>query len=155
MVAMNNDLNQEHIAGGCHCGNIHFTLAWPDQGGDIPVRACTCSFCRKHGGTYTSNPKAALRVQTGDLGRVQIYSFGTGTADFHICQVCGVMPIVTSRIDGHLYGIVNVNCFEGVDPARLDATPRDFEGETVDSRLTRRKASWISDVAMDSPLPAT
>jgi hypothetical protein len=41
---------------------------------------------------------------------------------------------------------VNVNCFEDVDAARLDRAPADFEGETVESRLARRKRGWIADV---------
>ena len=47
------------------------------------------------------------------------YAFGTKTAEFHVCTACGVVPVVTSRIDGRLYAIVSVNAFENVDPALL------------------------------------
>ena len=42
------------IHGKCHCGNISFSLTWEPDPGEIPARACTCSFCTKHGGVWTS-----------------------------------------------------------------------------------------------------
>jgi hypothetical protein len=45
------------ITGSCHCRNISFRLAWEPQPTEIQARACTCSFCVKHGGVWTSNPK--------------------------------------------------------------------------------------------------
>ena len=44
------------ISGGCHCGNISFALDWRPEPSEIPARACTCSFCAKHGGVWTSSP---------------------------------------------------------------------------------------------------
>jgi hypothetical protein len=42
------------ISGRCHCGNISFALDWQPEPSEIPARACTCSFCAKHGGVWTS-----------------------------------------------------------------------------------------------------
>ena len=42
------------ITGRCHCGNISFALDWQPEPTDIPARACSCSFCTKHGGVWTS-----------------------------------------------------------------------------------------------------
>ena len=47
------------IRGGCHCGNIRFSLSWEPDPAEIPARACICSFCTKHGGVWTSNPRAS------------------------------------------------------------------------------------------------
>ena len=129
------------IEGKCHCGNIGYELTWPTAGAQIPVRACSCGFCTKHGGTYTSHPEAALEGVVRDPERVTRYRFGTGTADFHICARCGVVPLITSTIEGTLYAVVNVNCFEGIDPERLVRRIADFEGETTESRLERRKGN--------------
>ena len=134
------------IEARCHCGNIRFVLSWPVAEGLIPVRACSCSFCTKHGGVYTSHPDAKVDVRIEDEQQVQRYRFGTATADFHICRICGVVPIVTSDIDGTLYAVVNVNSFEGVDPSELDRSVTDFEGETMDDRLARRQRNWIPQV---------
>ena len=111
------------IAGGCHCGNLRFMLTWRPPPQRIPARACGCSFCRKHGGVWTSCPGGSLAVRVRDPGLVQAYAFGTRTADFHVCRACGVVPLVTSRIEEQLYAVVSVNAFEGVDPGLLEHAP--------------------------------
>jgi hypothetical protein len=134
------------IHGKCHCGNIAFTLTWEPDPTQIPARACGCSFCTKHGGVWTSNPRGALEVAVKDPALVSKYAFGTRTADFHICSRCGIVPVVTSRIDGHLYAVVSVNAFEGIAQSLLQRAPANFDGEGTDSRLARRKRNWIADV---------
>jgi len=134
------------IHGKCHCGNISFALAWEPDPAEIPARACDCSFCTKHGGVWTSNPRGALKVTVRDPSLVSKYAFGTRTAEFHVCARCGIVPVVTSRIDGRLYAVVSVNAFEGVDPSLLRRKPASFEGEGKDDRLARRKRNWIGDV---------
>ena len=138
------------IEGKCHCGNISFALDWPGDGKTIPVRACSCDFCTKHGGTYTSHRDAALAALVHDEALVSKYRFGTGTAAFHVCARCGVVPFVTSTIDENLYAVVNVNCFEGIDPACFSRAITDFDGETTESRLDRRKRNWIPTVTVAS-----
>jgi len=134
------------IRGRCHCGNIAFALAWEPDPAEIPARACDCTFCTKHGGVWTSNPKGTLEVALKDASLVSRYAFGTRTAEFHVCARCGIVPMVTSRIDGRLYAVVSVNAFEGVDPSLLRRTPSSFEGEEEGARLARRKRNWIADV---------
>ena len=136
------------IEGACHCGNIRFTFELPEPQGAIAVRACGCTFCRKHGGVYTSHPDGALAARIANSELVERYRFGTETADFHICRNCGVVPFVTSTIDGGDFAVVNVNSFEGVDPADLDSSPSDFDAENTDSRLSRRRRNWIPRVTI-------
>jgi hypothetical protein len=137
------------IRGKCHCGNIAFSLAWEPDPAEIPARACTCSFCIKHGGVWTSNPGGALKVAIKDPGLVSRYAFGTRTAEFHICARCGIVPVVTSRIEGNLYAVVSVNALESIDQSLLRRAPASFDGEGNESRLARRKRSWIADVEYD------
>jgi len=134
------------IHGKCHCGNIAFSLTWDPDPAEIPARACTCSFCTKHGGVWTSNPRGALEVVVKDPAQVSKYAFGTRTAEFHICTQCGIVPVVTSRIDGHLYAVVSVNAFDDVDPTLVNRAPMSFEDEAETVRLARRKRYWIADV---------
>lgn len=134
------------INGKCHCGNIAFSLAWDPDPEHIPARACSCSFCVKHGGVWTSNPRGRLEVRVADPAAVSKYQFGTRTAEFHLCARCGVVPVVTSRIEGRLYAVVSVNAFEAIAPEKLRRAPASFDGEGTDSRLERRQRSWIADV---------
>jgi hypothetical protein len=134
------------IRGGCHCGNISFTLAWEQAPAEIPARACSCSFCRKHGGVWTSDPQARLTVTVRDRALVSDYRFGTGTADFHCCARCGVVPVVSCRIDGRLYAVASVHAFDDVDATLLRHAPASFDGEDSGSRLGRRQRNWIAQV---------
>ncbi|HVO90328.1 MAG TPA: hypothetical protein VMV45_17455 [Casimicrobiaceae bacterium] len=136
------------IKGSCHCGNITFTLNWVPEPAEIPARACGCSFCTKHGGVWTSNPRASLAMKIQDPASVSRYAFGTGTARFHVCAKCGVVPVVTSDIDNRLYAVVNVNAFEGVDPALLRRASTSFAGESEADRLARRRRNWIGEVTI-------
>lgn len=134
------------IRGKCHCGNIAFDLAWDPDPAEIPARACTCTFCVKHGGVWTSNPEGTLKVTLGNPGLVSRYTFGTKTAEFLVCARCGVVPVVTSRIQGTLYAVVSVNAFENVDPRLLNRAPASFDGEGTGDRLSRRVRNWIPAV---------
>jgi hypothetical protein len=134
------------IRGKCHCGNISFSLHWEPDPAEIPARACICSFCRKHGGVWTAHPNGSLEVLVGDPSRATKYEFGTRTAQYHACTRCGIVPVVTCRIEDRLYAVVNVNTFEGVDPSLLRHSTMTFDGEETATRLARRKQNWISNV---------
>jgi hypothetical protein len=134
------------IRGSCHCGNVKFVLNWLPEPSQIPARACTCSFCVKHGGVWTSCPAGSLKVSVRDPSLVNRYAFGTNTADFHVCSACGVVPVVTSEIDSRLYAVVSVNAFEGVDPLLLKRASANFDGEGEEDRLARRKRNWTPEV---------
>jgi hypothetical protein len=121
-------------------------LDWPGDPSDIVARECSCTFCIKHGGVWTSNPAARILVTFRQADAVSKYVFGTQTATFHVCSRCGAVPLVTSEIANRLYAVVNVNTFENIDLARLRRQPANFEDEEQQSRLTRRQRNWISDV---------
>jgi hypothetical protein len=134
------------IHGGCHCGNIKFDLTWEPEPSTIPARACGCTFCTKHGGVWTANAASTLTVAIAQPEHVSRYEHGTRTAQFHVCSHCGVVPLVTSTIDGHLYAVVNTNTFDDTARSRLAPAPVSFDGETEAERLARRKRGWIADV---------
>ena len=136
------------IHGGCHCANIAFDFEWDPDPTEIPARACSCSFCTKHGGVWTSHAGGSLRVRIRESSLVSAYAFGTRTAVFHVCAVCGVAPVVTSLIDDHLYAVVNVNAFEDIDRSLFKRASATFDGESEQTRLARRKANWIGNVEM-------
>jgi hypothetical protein len=138
------------IHGSCHCGNIRFVLDWQPEPAEIPARACGCSFCVKHGGVWTSCPTGRLRVDVRHPGRVVPYAFGTKTAQFHTCTECGVVPVVTSLIDGRVYAVVSVNAFDGVEARLLKRSPASFDGESEGDRLARRQRNWIGNVTFDA-----
>lgn len=136
------------IRGACHCGNVDYELEWPSDPPVIPVRACDCSFCRKHGAAWTSDPGAGLRVAVHDAGEITVYRFGTSTADFHVCSRCGIVPFVSCNLDGRTYAVVNVNTFHDAEDLRMTRSPASFGDEVTADRLERRRRNWIADVAV-------
>jgi hypothetical protein len=129
--------------GGCHCANIrvHLRLTKPPE--ETPIRACTCSFCRSHNPRMMSDPEGRLEVQADDWSLVERYQFGTRTCDFLICRRCGVFIAAVAEMTEGARAVVNVNCLH--DRARFIAAPtmHEFQGETIDSRLSRRAANWM------------
>jgi hypothetical protein len=95
-----------------------------------------------------------LEVSVRQPERTSKYAFETTTADFHICSICGVAPLVTSCIDGRTYAVVNVNTFDDVDAALVRRAPVSFDGEQDDARLARRKTKWIGHVEFVRPVEA-
>ena len=134
------------VTGSCHCRNISFTLTDEPGAENMPARACTCSFCAKHGAVWTTLSSASLRVSVKERARLSIYSFATSTAQFHICAECGVVPVVTSNIEGRLYAVVNSKTFENFDVSQLQHAAANFDGESEHQRLARRKRNWIADI---------
>jgi len=135
----------EQINGSCHCGNVCFTFDWPADQSEIPVRACTCSFCQKHGGRWTSHPSGQFSLQVATSARMTIYRFGSETADFHVCANCGVVPIVTCWIEDQRFAVVNANSFIDIDGARLVEMPMNFDAEPTQARLARRRTTWTPE----------
>lgn len=134
------------IHGKCHCGNIVIEMDWTGDWPEVPARACGCSFCIKHGAVWTAHPDARLAVIIHDAALASKYAFGTRTAVFHVCAQCGGVPLATSEIGDSLYAVVNVNTLEGLDQSRLRKAAVDFDDESLESRLARRKRNWISHV---------
>jgi hypothetical protein len=87
-----------------------------------------------------------LKITVREPAALSKYEFGTKTALFHVCTRCGVVPVVTSHIDGRLYAVVNVNTFEGAERSLVRAGAADFDGEDQGDRLARRQRNWIANV---------
>jgi hypothetical protein len=98
---------------------------------------------------WTANAASTLTMTIAQPELVSRYEQGTRTAQFHVCTKCGVVPVVTSKIDGHTYAVVNVNTFDDAARAKLVPAPVSFEGETESTRLARRKRGWIASVRFD------
>jgi hypothetical protein len=132
-----------HIfTGSCHCGALHVTFETPNETETLPLRACGCSFCRKHGVRTTSDPAGRAIFKIADIGLLQRYRFGTRTTDTLICRNCGIYLAAVTEIDGALYAVVNVNALD--DRSAFERPPEvmDYEGETAKQRQARRKVKW-------------
>ena len=132
-------------SGGCHCGNIHVRLLLSKPPEENAVRTCTCSFCQSHNPRMISDPGGSLEVSADDWSLVELYRFGTRTADFLICRRCGVFVAAVSE-ESPPRAVVNVNCLDSRALFTATATMHEFQGEALDARTSRRAANWMPAV---------
>jgi len=138
------------LTGGCHCGNLEFLLETPTRADELPLRACACTFCVKHGARATSDPQGRVTITIHDPGRVVHYRFGLRTADFLICGQCGIYVAAVMSEGSSAWATVNANTFDAVEDFARAATPFSYEGETAGERGARRRARWTPAVVAEA-----
>jgi hypothetical protein len=134
------------LTGSCHCGNIRYRLFTARQRDALPLRACRCSFCRRVGARYTSDPEGELRIAITDPAALSRYRFTSGVVAFLVCTRCGGMPAAVTEIDRRTHAVVNANTLD--TPLDGEAPTVDFSGETPQEGEERRRRSWISRVTI-------
>jgi len=136
------------LTGGCHCRSIHYELDWPDAAAAIPARRCSCSYCTRFRGTWTSHPEAKLFIRTRNDQLPGRYRFGTETADFLFCSQCGVTVAALCESDRDLMAVLNINTLDPDESLVFETIDTDFGKESVEQRLARRTAGWIGNVIL-------
>ena len=108
---------------------------------DLPLRACDCSFCRRHGARTTSDPKGKARVGIRDRSLLSAYTFGLKTAEMIVCARCGMYCAGVLRDGDRAWAVLNANLF--LHPAfDRPAQSVSYESETAEQRVARRKQMW-------------
>jgi hypothetical protein len=130
--------------GGCHCGALRYDLDWP-AGEAMPARRCHCGYCTRFEGTWTSSPRASLRLRCPP-DATRRYRFGTRTADFVGCARCGVVVAALGEHDGRRIAVVNVRSLDAYSTLGFVPSDSDFDAESRDERLARRARRWIGRV---------
>jgi hypothetical protein len=128
------------IAGRCHCGNVELELTTEHELASLPLRACDCGFCRRHGARTTTDPRGSVRIVAHEPAALVRYRFGLATADMLVCGRCGVYVAGVLEADGRAWATVNANTF--VPPLAGVATAVSYGSEDADARIARRRASW-------------
>ncbi len=133
--------------GGCHCGNVQVTFATQQSPEEITVRACTSSFCTRHGARTATDRKGQVHILVRAPAELSRYQFGLKTAEFFICKHCGVyLAAVLTTEEGTSNATVNVNALDAGQ--RFTQLPMDvnYEGEDARKRIARRKENWTPAV---------
>jgi hypothetical protein len=128
--------------GGCHCGAIAISFESAVAPAETEVRACLCSFCRRHGSRAVSDPAGHLTVTLKDPQVVQCYRFGLATADYYLCGRCGVYAAAVLEEAGKLYGIAIVNALDDAAAFSQPPKPADYSAEDEAGRRQRRCRRW-------------
>jgi hypothetical protein len=129
------------LTGQCHCGAVKVSLEGDVAAGDLPLRACQCGFCRRHGALSTSHPDARITF-TAAKGALTRYRFGQKLSNFLICAECGCYVGSLAETDIGPIAILNVRGLDLPGFEGREAEPMTYDGETPEARTARRKARW-------------
>ena len=140
MSATHHDLPKT-IRGRCHCGNLSYTLHWP-QSSAPTLRACACDYCSRHGALWTSHPDAPVTLTILETAQVLPYRFATASADFLVCRRCGILTLTRCVLDDGERTVVNANTFENLALEYCARVTTNFDGEDRAQRLARRQRNW-------------
>lgn len=129
-------------AGGCHCGamtTIYESAVAPET---AEVRACQCSFCRRHASRAVSDPAGRLTITLHDDAAVRRYRFGLGTADYYLCGRCGVYVAAVMPDGEKSFAVAILNAFD--KPELFTQAPKaaDYSAEDEAARRQRRRERW-------------
>lgn len=138
-------------SGGCHCGAISITYESDVAPEETEVRACLCSFCRKHASRAVSDPRGQLKVTLHDPAALQRYSFGLGTADYFVCRRCGVYVAAIMTEGEARFGIAIVNALDGAERFSQPPRPADYSAEDEAARRRRRRERWTPATIVTGP----
>jgi len=135
------------VTGSCHCGNVQVVLGLTREPGTYQPRACDCSYCTRHAAAYISDADGSLSLQIKDSRQLKAYRQGSNTADFLLCQNCGVLIGVTYREGGEAYMAVNARILDHrvTLGQPMIGSPQKL---SADEKMTRWKKLWFKGVAL-------
>ena len=108
--------------GGCHCGEVRFTVVAPDA----PVLSeCNCSICAKTGFLHLIVPHGDFTLDSGS-DVLTGYRFGTGAAEHLFCKHCGIKSFYQPRSHPESWS-VNFRCLDAGHGCV--ATVKPFDGQ--------------------------
>lgn len=145
-------MDRHTLQGSCHCARLALRYETAQPPVDTPPRACDCSFCRKHGAAYLSDPAGALSIVESESGSRREYRQGSENARFQVCAHCGVLVAVVFEHEGRLYGAVNARCLDG-DARFGEPVPVSPQRLSPEEKIARWQQAWVPDVTVTSARP--
>ncbi len=130
------------LVGSCHCGDVGVAFETNVAPADFEVRACQCSFCRKHGARAVADPDGQLTVSLASEAAAMRYQFDARTAAFMVCHRCGAYVCATLEADGAAYSTVNINVLDDRIAFSESDLPVTYDAESAGDRTARRIATW-------------
>lgn len=129
--------------GSCHCGGVTVTFETETDPADVPLRECQCGFCRRHGAVSATDPKGRIRYTETRPGAMKRYQFGLKSADYILCNECGVYLGAVMTEDGRdTYATTNIRTYADRDRFTRTPQPIVYEDEPLEARRARRRERW-------------
>jgi hypothetical protein len=128
--------------GGCHCGRLRVSFTTAHAPTELPLRACQCTFCRRHGALTTSDPDGEIVLTVAETPPGGWYRFGTGVTDFWVCASCGVYVGAYVEVGGRGRAVVNARALDARSEFTQAPASMDYGQESRDGKLERRGRVW-------------
>lgn len=141
------------LRGSCHCRRLRVEFSTGQEPASIVPRACDCSFCRKHGAAYISDPAGRMSVTENEPAATREYRQGSNAARFLLCGYCGVLVAVVFEYEARLYGIANAGCLDG-QAGLANPVPASPQILSPQEKVSRWVKLWVPDVSFHRANPA-
>jgi hypothetical protein len=129
--------------GSCHCGDVTVEFETETDPADIPLRECQCGFCRRHGAISATDPTGRIRYIEKKPGAMKRYRFGLKSADFILCDNCGVyLGAVMVENGADTFATTNLRTYAERSQFTQTPSPTVYEDEPLEVRLQRRRERW-------------
>jgi hypothetical protein len=135
--------------GGCHCRNLRIAFETEVDPAEVEVRACQCSFCRKHASRAVADPAGQLTIRAGQADLIGRYTFGLRTAEYLVCRRCGVYVAALTTGESQKRGIAIVNCLDEHRQFTRAPIGVDYDSENRDDRIERRRRRWTPAILLE------
>lgn len=138
-------MNPDPVAtypGRCHCGDVAYSWRTAIAPRDWPIRACQCTFCRRHGALSVSDPDGSLEFRIARPETLIRYRFGLRITDFLICGNCGIYVAACMDSPRGKIAVISVNTLDPVPEGLPAPKPMNYDGESTGDRETRREQRW-------------
>lgn len=135
------------VHGGCHCGNVAVQLQLSRPVQSYAPRACDCSFCRKHGAAYLSDPDGTLLLRVRQREQLGSYRQGSNAAEMLVCRTCGVLLGALYRDGAATYGVVNSRVLEAAEELGA-AQPVSPQALSPQAKVQRWRQLWFARVTL-------
>jgi hypothetical protein len=124
MTDKNTASTPKQHAGGCHCGNVRYTVT----GSFDSAISCNCSMCGRKGTLLSFVPADAFTLEKGD-GALTDYQFNHQVIHHLFCSKCGVTSFARGKNrEGQPTVAINVRCLDDFDIDAMKITP--FDGKS-------------------------
>jgi|SRR5579862_2429546 len=135
------------LYGGCHCGNVAVQVQLSRASRSYAPRACDCTFCRKHGAAYLSDPDGSLVLRVRQMGQLGSYRQGSNAAEMLVCRTCGVLLGALYRDGDATYGVVNSRVLDAAEGfgAEQPVSPQTLSPE---AKQKRWRQLWFARVTL-------
>lgn len=133
----------DDIHGQCHCGRVEVRVSLSRPVEEIELRACQCSFCRRHGARTFADPNGRAVIEVDKPETLRHYRFALKTADFLVCAGCGAYIGVLLELEGAQLVTLNASGLDIEAFRDRAAKPISYEQEGFEERVRRRLTAWM------------